>query len=187
MNQAHLDLCSSDEWAATVEHFILPWVLEAVELGDDVLEVGPGPGRTTDVLARLVPKLTAVEIDAQLAAELEARVPAHVKVVTADATAMPLPDGRFSAALSLTMLHHVPSPALQDRLFAEVARVLRPGGVFAGEDSLDAAEFRALHVGDTCVPLDPSGLSERLSAAGFGDVRVDTNDYAVRFQAVRRS
>ena len=57
------------------------------------------------------------------------------------------PDGRFSAALSFTMLHHVPSAELQDRLFAEVARVLQPGGFLAGVDSLDSEDFRALHDG----------------------------------------
>ena len=48
-------------------------------------------------------------------------------VVNADATSMPFETDRFSGAIGLTMLHHVPSAALQDRLFAEVARVLRPG------------------------------------------------------------
>jgi ubiquinone/menaquinone biosynthesis C-methylase UbiE len=38
----------------------------------------------------------------------------NVEVVEADATAMPFPDGSFSAVLSLTILHHVPSVTLQD-------------------------------------------------------------------------
>lgn len=185
MNAKHLELCSSAEWAETIEQHILPWVLEGLDLGDDVLEVGPGPGRTTDVLARLAPRLTAIEVDPSLAEPLAARVPAHVEVICADGTAMPLPDGRFSAALSLTMLHHVPTPALQDALFAEVARVLRPGAVFAGEDSLDSDDFRALHNDDICVPLDPAALADRLEAAGFEQVRVDTNSYAVRWRAAR--
>ena len=40
------------------------------------------------------------------------------------------------------MLHHVPSPALQDRVFSEARRVLRPGGVFVATDSLDSADLR---------------------------------------------
>ena len=62
MNQEHLTLCSSAEWAEAVQRWIIPWVLEAVDLGDDVLEVGPGPGLTTDVLRTRVARLTAVEI-----------------------------------------------------------------------------------------------------------------------------
>ena len=63
MNEAHLRICASPEWAAYVESELLPWALGDAELGDEVLEVGPGPGLTTDVLRQRVPRLTAVEID----------------------------------------------------------------------------------------------------------------------------
>jgi SAM-dependent methyltransferase len=184
VNEKHLELCGGDEWAEAVERYIIPWTLEGLELGDDVLEVGPGPGRTTDVLLRQAPRLTAAEVDADLAARLSERLAGTVvDVVHADATDLPFPDGRFSAALSFTMLHHVPSPAKQDELFAEVARVLRPGGYLAGVDSLDSDEFRALHVDDVCVPVPPDELAARLRAAGFADAQVDVNEFAVRFRA----
>jgi len=184
MNAKHLELCGGDEWAQTVAQFVIPWTLEGAEIGEDVLEIGPGPGRTTEVLRSLTARLTAVEVDAGLAAALSRRLAgSNVDVVHADATRLPLPNERFSAALSFTMLHHVPSVALQDALFREAARVLRPGGLFVGTDSLDGADFRALHVDDVCVPVEPAGLQERLSSAGFADVRVDTNPYALRFQA----
>jgi len=63
--------------------------------------------------------------------------------------------------------------------------VLRPGGVFAGTDSLDSEEFRSLHVGDICVPIDPETLSGRLERSGFDAVQVETNEYGVRFRAWR--
>ena len=186
MNEAHLQICGGDEWAEVVEQHILPWALRGVDLGDDVLEVGPGPGRTTDVLLRTVPRLTAAEVDPELADRLAERLAGTgVEVVEADATDMPFADGRFTAALSFTMLHHVPSPELQDRLFAEVARVLRPGAVFAGVDSVDGEDFRALHEGDVCVPVPPEGLGARLTAAGFSSPEVEVNEFAVRFRAIR--
>jgi ubiquinone/menaquinone biosynthesis C-methylase UbiE len=49
----------------------------------------------------------------------------RVAVVQGDATQMPFADGRFSAVLAFTVLHHLPSRALQDRMLAEVTRVLR--------------------------------------------------------------
>ena len=186
VNEKHLELCSSAEWADAVRRWIIPWVLDGVELGNDVLEVGPGPGRTTEVLAEMVLRLSAAELDPALAADLASRLAAAgVEVIRADATKLPFEDGRFSAVVSFTMLHHLPSAADQDRLFAEAARVLRPGGVFAGTDSLDSDEFRELHVGDICVPIEPSGLAARLEAAGLGEVEVETNDYGVRFRARR--
>jgi SAM-dependent methyltransferase len=184
VNEVHLQICGGDEWAEAVERYIIPWTLDGLDPGDDVLEVGPGPGRTTDVLLRMAPRLTAAEVDADLAARLADRLAGtHVEVVHADATRMPFDTGRFTAALSFTMLHHVPSVALQDELFAEVARVLRPGGLLAGVDSKDSDEFRSLHEGDVCVPVDPDGLAERLVRAGFADASVDVNEYAVRFRA----
>jgi hypothetical protein len=56
------------------------------------------------------------------------------------------------------MLHHVPSPELQDRLFAEVCRVLRAGGTFIGTDSIDSDAVRQGHVDDVFVPVDPATL-----------------------------
>jgi ubiquinone/menaquinone biosynthesis C-methylase UbiE len=186
MNQEHLRLCASAEWAEAVERWIIPWVLDGVDLGDDVLEVGPGPGLTTDVLLGLVPRLTAVEINVELAASLRGRlVDGNVEVICADATAMPLRGARFSGAVCLTMLHHVPTAVQQDALFAEIHRVLRPGGLLAGQDSLASPELRALHHDDTYLPVDPSGLATRLAAAGFAAVTVDTNDYAVRFRGAK--
>ena len=83
------------------------------------------------------------------------------------------------------MLHHVPTPALQDQLFAEVFRVLRPGGVFAGSDSAASTLFRMLHFRDTCNPVNPQTFPERLRAAGFHDVHVDGNGRRLRWRAVK--
>lgn len=178
-----MELCSSAEWADTVRQQIIPWVMDGLVLGDDVLEIGPGPGRTTEVLVTLAERLTAAEVDPELASALQARLGAAVEVVHADATGLPFDSGRFSTVLSFTMLHHLPSAAHQDQVFAEAARVLRPGGLFAGNDSIDSEPFRELHIGDTCVPIDPSGLPARLEAAGFGDVQVDANEFRYRFRA----
>jgi SAM-dependent methyltransferase len=190
MNEEHLRLCASDEWSETVRYEILPWALGQWELGDDVLEVGPGPGRTTDVLRQRVARLTAVEVDEALARQLAERLArSNVEVVHADGTALPFETGRFSAATSFTMLHHVPSPEQQDRLLSELRRVLRPGGILIGVDSIDSPEWRALHAGDTCVPVDPALLTNRLTQLGFVEVEVERSspEPARRFRFAARA
>ena len=185
MNRLHRWYCRSGAWAARVRDQ-LPRVLDGVELGDEVLEVGPGPGLTTDLLRRRVRRVTAIEIDPHLAEALRQRTLGQgVEVVTGDATAMPFQAARFSAVVSFTMLHHIPSPQQQDRLLAEVRRVLRPGGVFVGSDSTASFLFRLAHLGDTMVLVDPDRFASRLQAAGFTDAGVRRGHHAFGFRAIR--
>ena len=115
MNLLHRLLCRSALWRWTVERWVIPWALDGLDPREDVLELGPGLGLTTDVLRERAARLTAVEIDPRLASSLQEHMKnTNVEVVEADATAMPFPDGSFSAVLSFTMLHHVPSVTLQD-------------------------------------------------------------------------
>ena len=187
MNRIHRYLCRSDFWRRTLEEKVLPWVLSGVELGEEVLEVGPGPGLTTDLLRPRLARMTALEIDFRLAQALGARFGGtNVRVIHGDATVMPFKDSTFTGALACTMLHHVPSPALQDQLFHEIGRVLKHGGVFAGVDSLQSFTMRVLHIYDTLVPVDPGTLGGRLEAAGFEDVSIETNETSFRFSARRR-
>jgi phospholipid N-methyltransferase len=117
MNLAHRWLCRSAYWRNTVETYILPWVLDGLDIGTNVLEVGPGPGVTTDLLRGRVERLTCVEIDRAFADSLSRRMSGHnVTVVRQDATAMSFPDATFDGAVSFTMLHHVPSGRSRSRL-----------------------------------------------------------------------
>lgn len=180
MNRLHHWYCSREAWKRQVREDLLPPALEGLELGSQVLEVGPGFGPATEVLAQRAPGVTAREIDPVLAGSLRDRV----EVVDGDGTAMPFDDASFSSAACFTMLHHVPSPQAQDRLFAEVRRVLRPGPAFAGTDSMGRGlGFALLHIGDTKVVIDPSALAERLVAAGFEDAVVHAGRDSFRFRA----
>lgn len=167
-----------------MERELLPWGLRKLELGDEVLEIGPGFGATTKVLAARAGALTVLELEQRYCEHLRRELPGSVTVVQGDATAMPFEDGRFSAVVCFTMLHHLPSPQAQDRLLAEAARVLRPGGVFAGTDSLGTGMFfRLLHVGDTLVKIPPDELPRRLRAAGFPESAVSRGGRSFRFHA----
>ena len=172
MNLVHRWYCKSNMWARQL-HQYMPRMVEGVELGDSVLEIGSGPGVSTDWLRTRVPHLTTIEIDHALAQSLSRRLEGeNVTVVEGDATAMTFPDASFSSAVCFTMLHHVPSPELQDQLLAETYRVLRPGSTFAGSDSTPSFVWNIFHVFDTRVPVDPDTFGGRLEAAGFTNVSV---------------
>ena len=128
MNVLHRLCCSSNYWAKAVERKLLPWALRDVELGERTLEIGPGYGANLRVLADKTPSLTCVEIDGPMADRLRDRYGSRAHIITGDGTATGLPEAQFSSVVCFTMLHHVPTPPLQDRLFAEAFRVLSPGG-----------------------------------------------------------
>ena len=182
MNETHLQYLASPEWAETVERELLPWIESAGDLGDEVLEIGPGPGVTTDLLRRRVDTLTAVELDPLLGEALRERLAGtNVEVIVGDATEAGLAADRFSAAACFSVLHHMPTPVHQDRLFAELHRVVRPGGIFVGQDSLDLEMIRLGHADDTFTPVDPEHFGERLAAVGFGETTIDLLGYHFRF------
>ena len=184
MNLVHRWYCKSDMWARSLQGEVLPRVLADIELGDSVLEIGSGPGVSTDWLRTRVPHLTTIEIDHALAQSLSQRMEGeNVTVVEGDATAMTFSDASFSSALCFTMLHHVPSPELQDKLLAETYRVLRPGSTFAGSDSTPSFVWNIFHVFDTRVPVDPEMFPQRLEAAGFTNVSVQVLGSNFSFRA----
>ncbi|MET0387321.1 MAG: class I SAM-dependent methyltransferase [Polyangiales bacterium] len=186
MKADHLQFLASPRWADMLKRDLLPWLLAGGSLGDDVLEIGPGPGLTTDLLRALAPTVTAVELDPTLARRLHERMAhSNVAVLHADAAHSGLVSGRFSAVTCFHVMHHVPTVAQQDAVFREVLRVLRPGGMFLCVDALDTERLRVAHVehGETFLPLGLDGLSDRLQTLGFRQVAVQSADYQVMLRA----
>jgi len=182
VNETHLTFLASPEWAEQLRQEVLPWIDTAGDLGDDVLEIGPGPGLSTDLLRELVTRVTAVEVDPILAAALQERLAGtNVQVLCGDGADTGLPSDRFSAATAFSVLHHVPNPEHQDRILAEICRVLQPGGMFVGIDSRDLEMIRAGHKGDTFMPIDPDTFPDRLRRLGFGETVIDTTEFHFRF------
>jgi SAM-dependent methyltransferase len=177
MNENHAKLCPSPEWAAWLQDDVLPGLTAGVDLGAEMLEVGPGPGAATEWLRHRVRRLVAVEVDTAAAAALAARFGgSNVEVAAGDAAELTFPDASFDSAASFTMLHHVPTPALQNALLAEVLRVLRPGGVFVGSDSLASNDLHHFHDGDTYNPVEPAAFLTRLQTLGFGRITISVGD-----------
>jgi SAM-dependent methyltransferase len=175
MNPSHDKLCGSPEWAAHIQDEVLPVVTAQVDLGREMLEIGPGPGAATVWLQQRVARLAALERDEAAAARLAERFPG-VEVSVGDATAMSYPDCSFDSVGSFTMLHHVPTTELQNQILAEALRVLRPGGVLVGSDSLPSDGLHWFHEGDTCHPVEPSALLVRLQTLGFAAVMVAVDE-----------
>jgi ubiquinone/menaquinone biosynthesis C-methylase UbiE len=183
VNKNHAKLLGSAEWAAHLYEDILPAVVGGVDLGDDLLEIGPGPGAASEWLRHRVRRLVALELDPAATAALQDRFGGtNVEAVTGDATALRYPDASFDSVGMFTMLHHVPTRALQDKILAEALRVLRPGGTLIGSDSLPSDGLHQFHEGDTYNPVEPAGLLTRLQTLGFADITI-TVGHTLLFRA----
>ncbi|MEO7143916.1 MAG: methyltransferase domain-containing protein [Bryobacteraceae bacterium] len=171
MNQIHRWLFRSNAWRKKLEGVMLPWVLDGIDLGTSVLEIGSGPGLTTGALRRRCARMTAIEIDPRLAGALgRGMAGRNVSVVLGDATAMPFARERFSSAVCFTMLHHVASVELQDRLLGQ--RTGR-GGALQSNRKHAAAALRCARVFreryGACCGREPALRAPIASGAGYSE------------------
>ncbi|HWL02092.1 MAG TPA: methyltransferase domain-containing protein [Microbacteriaceae bacterium] len=99
--------------------------------GVDVVELAPGLGRTAADLIALSPaSYTGVESDPDAARATGRVVGQAGTVVVADASSTGLPDASADVVVGEAMLT-MQSDAAKQRIVAEAARVLRPGGRYA--------------------------------------------------------
>jgi ubiquinone/menaquinone biosynthesis C-methylase UbiE len=187
MNENHTQLCPSPEWATHIQEEVLPSLTRLTTLGEVMLELGPGPGAATEWLRHRVNRLVCVESDEDGAEKLARRFArTNVEVVVADATSLDFPDESFDSVGTFTMLHHVATAELQQRLLVEAFRVLRPGGSLLGSDSMASNHLHLFHADDTYNPVDPISLLVRLQAVGFTRITLVV-DYDLRFVAQKSS
>jgi len=191
MSRVEAAFCRSGPWQAFTAKVVMPWVLHGEDLTGDVLEIGVGAGANTAVLADTHQEatITATDLDPAMVAAARTRLASFGEQVTveeADTTRLPFDDGRFDAAVSLLMLHHVLD---WQGAIGELARVLRPGGRLVGYDLTANRSAKALHLADRSPHhlIHPDQLRHGLKEAGFVDITVThgLGRLVARFQATR--
>jgi ubiquinone/menaquinone biosynthesis C-methylase UbiE len=94
-----------------------------------LLDIGTGTGRVLELLGPRVREGLGVDASPAMLALARARLAraglGHCAVRRADMYRLPLPEGGFDLAVVQMVLHYAEDP---DRVLAEAARVLRPGG-----------------------------------------------------------
>ena len=122
MNEAHLRILSSDEWVQTLEEEFLPWLARAGDLGDTYW-TRPAAWPDHELVDAASGPPDRRWLDPGLATALADRLGGtNVTVVHGDAASTGLDSDSFTAVVCFSMLHHVPSPTLQDLVFQEAWR-----------------------------------------------------------------
>ncbi len=139
------------------------------------LEIGAGTGYFSLNLlqAGLVAEATCTDISPGMVAMLSAnagRLGVAVNATRADAESLPFASETFDLALGHAVLHHLPNLS---KAFAELHRVLRPGGriVFAGEPSRIGDRLASVpkRGGGTVAPLWRTLMRARALRGGEND------------------
>jgi ubiquinone/menaquinone biosynthesis C-methylase UbiE len=97
-----------------------------------ILDIGCGTGRLLERVGAALPSAALVGVDRSAGmAEVARRLRPEQPIERGTAEALPHPDGSFDAVVTTISFHHWTDKAAA---LAEVARVLRPGGLFALTD-----------------------------------------------------
>jgi SAM-dependent methyltransferase len=106
------------------------------------MDLGCGAGDSVDLFRALDPEVDWVGVDIEDSHEVSGRTRADAEFVTFDGQRLPFEDSSFDLVYCKQVLEHVEHP---HELLREVARVLRPGGSFAGSTSqLEAFHSRSI-------------------------------------------
>ena len=138
--------------------------------GEQVLEIGFGPGRSLGMLAGQGVLVTGVEVSATMVDMASRRNAAlvdddRITLLQGDGTSLPVPDATFDGVLSVHNIYFWPDP---ERAIGEIARVLRPGGrvvlAFRGGEHplpsrLDPSVYRTVKTEQVVTWLQEAGFT----------------------------
>jgi arsenite methyltransferase len=133
------DLDYPDELAnvpeAAVESFAgvaNPWTMGRLAKGERVLDLGSGAGTDSLIAAQMVGdqgSVTGIDMTTEMLGKARAAAAemgvTNVEFVESEAEQLPFPDGSFDVVISNGVIDLIPD---KDAVFAELYRVLTPGG-----------------------------------------------------------
>jgi ubiquinone/menaquinone biosynthesis C-methylase UbiE len=153
--------------------------LTATDVGDDVVDIGCGPGvavgraaaRGASSVVGIDPAAVMLRVARPLT-RVRRQKGSTIRFLDGSAENLPLPDDSASVIWSLATVHHWND---LDAGLAEVRRVLRPAGRFLAIER-QAAAGASGHASHGWTEEQARSFAQECRAAGFDDVSVDRHD-----------
>ncbi len=147
----------------------------SIEPSDRVLEIGPGPGDLMELIRWRATRgsVSGVDFSPDMIASCKKRFghfieSGRIEIHCAKADALPFPSSTFNKACTVNTIYFWPDPAVE---FAEVRRVLRPGGrlavTFFPRDMIEKLGRHPLFK-----TFSGDEVADLFRRAGFCDVRI---------------
>jgi phosphoethanolamine N-methyltransferase len=173
-------------------------VLSGIELtGKRVLDLGCGSGGITLFIAEKFHPKQIVGFDVELPVIARARhratrmgLAGQVEFTQGPPGRLPFPDESFDLVFSKDAMVHIPD---KDAIFAEIVRVLKPGGMLAASDWLishdgaPSADMQAYIAAEglSFGMASPKRYTEAMAKAGFIDIHTESRNGWYREEAAR--
>jgi len=171
-----------DELAAKpLDRALLACVVEEAGSGGPIADLGCGPGHVTAWLAGRGAAATGIDLSGAMVSVGRREFPA-AEFRQGDFLALPAADGEFAALVALYSLIHL-EPGELDRTFAEMRRVLRPGGrvlvgFHAGSEVRHLDQWWGQPVDVDFRFLEPADVAAAMERAGLRvDARLERSPY----------
>ena len=153
-----------DQYMGRWSKRLAPLFLDFAGIGDGerIIDVGCGTGSLTFLIADRadISTIEAIDFEEQFIEALKLRnADPRITARKGDACSIPFDDNYFDRALSMLVLHFVPTP---EQAVAEMLRVVRPGGVVAATvwDTFGGMPSQRMFW-DTFAAIEPTALGRR--------------------------
>ncbi|HKK67558.1 MAG TPA: arsenite methyltransferase [Bacteroidales bacterium] len=161
----------------------LPTEYAGIKLGNSVLDLGSGAGNDCFVARTLVGetgKITGLDFTEEMTQKARQNLTktgfTNIEFIQGDIEAMPLPDATFDVVISNCVLNLVPD---KQKAFAEIHRVLKPGGHFCISDVVLSGKLPAglkeaaeMYAGCVSGAIDKQKYLEIIKEQGFSQVEI---------------
>jgi SAM-dependent methyltransferase len=143
-----------------------------------ILDFGAGIGNSVPYVGKHLPgsRLTCVDISTRSLAVARERFPGAAEYIAFDGTTLPFADGTFDIVFAACVFHHIPDSE-HVRLFGEIRRVLRAGGIVVifehnPRNPLTVRAVNTCPFDENAVLITGGALRGRLRDAGFAQPKI---------------